>query len=349
MEPGMDLVRTAGRTKEKSGEASGSSGNDGQRSDGIGVTRILKRFGQKPFAPALVALVVMFIVVGVVNSASRTYGGASLLLSSFVGLAAATVAQMWVIGLGDIDLGIGKFVGLVNAILCTVVIRDGVVGWLAVIGCVLIYPVMGLVIYERRAPAIVVTLGASFVWLGAALLLLPSPGGVAPSWLVSAVDYRFPVVPLPIVVIAVIAVAAWWLLTRSRLGRYVRAVGSDPRGARRSGLNVRRGVVVGYALAGVFAVFAGLALTGITTSGDVSVGAGYTLSTIAAVILGGGEFLGGVVNGVGAVVGAVVVGLVGSVLAFVNVSSDWDFAVEGGLLISFVALRLLLKNSTTVD
>lgn len=304
----------------------------------------LREFVSARSTPAGVALAAMLIVVGVLSPDSRTYSGATLLLSSLVPLALAALAQLFVIALGDIDLGIGKFVGLVNAVAVTILVKNTFLGALALVGGVVLYILMGLLIHLRRAPAIVITLGASFVWLGLALVLLPSPGGTAPSYLMAAVSFNVPLVPYPIVLFAGMIVVAALVLRRSLLGSTILGLGSSKRGARRSGIKVWRGVAVAYGLAGVCAVLAGLAITGVATSGDVSVGSGYTLNTIAAVILGGGQFSGGRVSGMGTVLGAIVVGLVGAVLSLVGISSSYDFGVEGLLLLVFVSLRWILSR-----
>lgn len=295
-------------------------------------------------APAALALAILLILVSVVNPTVRSYSGATLLLSTFVPLALAAIAQMFVMAVGDIDLGIGKFVGLVNAIAVTILAKDALEGVAVLAAGVLAYIAMGLIVYTRRAPAIVVTLGASFVWLGVALLLLPSPGGTAPQYLVQAVSFVTPAIPYPIVLFIALGVVVSMVLLRTPVGSLVRGVGGSKQAIRRAGGSEGAGIVIAYGVAGCFAVLAGLAITGVATSGDVTVGSGYTLNTIAAVILGGGRFSGGQVSAAGTILGALVVGLVGTALSFVHISSTYDFGVEGLLLLAVVSLRWALQR-----
>ena len=68
------------------------------------------------------------------------------------------------------------------------------------LGCIGVYALLGALIHSRRLPAIVVTLGMSFIWVGGAVLLLPAPGGSAPQWLQALVKIKTPVLPFAIVV-----------------------------------------------------------------------------------------------------------------------------------------------------
>jgi ribose transport system permease protein len=101
--------------------------------------------------------------------------------------------------------------------------------------------------------------------------------------------------------------------------------------------------VVMYMLAGFFGVLSGLALLGLTTSGDAHVADRYTLYSIAGVILGGGEFIGGRVSPLGAVVGALTLALAGSFLIFLRISPDWQIGAQGAILIIVLALRALVS------
>ena len=97
-----------------------------------------------------------------------------------------------------------------------------------------------------------------------------------------------------------------------------------------------------YSLAGLFGVLAGLSLLGLTTAADAHVADRYTLYSIAGVILGGGEFVGGRVSPMGAVVGALTLALAGSFLIFLRISPDWQIGAQGAILIIVLALRALL-------
>lgn len=293
--------------------------------------------------PAL-ALLVMLALIFARQPRAMSYFGLTLLLSFSLPLVFASMAQLCVIAVGDIDLGIGPFISLVNCIAATMLADQPALGWGALALCVLAYAVMGALIHARQLPSIVVTLGASFIWLGIALLLLPTPGGTAPDWLSTITGWRPPVVPLPLIVAIVLAVAGEFLLMRTSYGAVLRGIGGNDRAIARAGWSLLTGRVVLYAAAGVLGVLAGLAMTGLNTTGDANVGAQYTLESIAAVIVGGSEFSGGVVSPVGAVIGAFIMLLTGSLLSFVDVSTVWQLSAQGGILIVVLGLRALSRQ-----
>lgn len=293
----------------------------------------------------------LIVLVGIVTIAqpnALSYTGFTLLLSAAVPLALATVSQMFIMAAGDIDLGIGSFVGLVNVIAAIVLTKNLGLGIALYVGLVVAYVLMGLLVHYRQLPAIVVTLGASFVWLGIAILMLPSPGGQVPQPIVDFFGWSPPVIPGPLVFLVVIAVIGNLILVQSRYGAVLRGSGSNPEAIVRAGWSVAVTKAALYALAGVFAVLAGLALSANTTSGDANNGSSYVLLSIVAVIVGGGEFVGGVVAPMGAVAGAVVVVLIGSILTFLNFSSDYQIGAQGLILVLALAVRAVRVRRESV-
>ena len=203
-----------------------------------------------------------------------------------------------------------------------------------------IYAALGMLIQWRNLPSIVVTLGMSFVWQGLAILILPRPGGTAPAWLQTLMDIKPPLLPFPIVASLTIALTAWFGLMRTSYGAILRGSGGNAAAIARAGWSLLRIKTVLFALAGLFGVLSGLALLGVTTSADANIGNGYTLLSIAGVILGGGEFVGGIVSPVGAVIGALTLALAASpLLTFLNIPPDWQIGANGIILIVVLAAR----------
>ena len=124
----------------------------------------------------------------------------------------------------------------------------------------------------------------------------------------------------------------------------IRGVGGNQRSVQRAGWSIVAARASAYALAATFAVAAGICLVGLATSADANIALRYTLLSIAGVILGGGEFTGGRISPIGAVIGALTLTLAGSFLSFLRISPDWQIGAQGGILIVVLALRLLLNR-----
>ncbi len=289
--------------------------------------------------PAL-SLVLVLAAIAWLNPRAISYLGFTLMLNLAVPIVLATVAQMFVITGNDLDLSIGPFVSFVACVGATWLVDNPLVGILVLAVSVGIYALLGWLIQWRGLPSIVVTLGMSFVWQGLAVLVLPKPGGSAPDWLLSLMNVKSPVLPFPVVASLVIATVAWFVVMRTSYGAVLRGTGGNAAAIARAGwpLPVLKAGL--FAAAGLFGVLSGLALLGVTTSADANLGNGYTLLSIAGVILGGGEFVGGIVRPVGAVIGALTLTLAASpLLTFLDIPPDWQVGANGIILIVVLAAR----------
>jgi ribose transport system permease protein len=293
-----------------------------------------------PFLTLAIVLIATFYV----QPRTMSYFGLNLMLQYAVPIALATIAQMFIITVNDLDLSIGPFVGLVGVIAATVLNSNPVLGAAALMACVLAYGVVGALIHVRNLPSIVVTLGLSFVWLGIAVTMLPSPGGKAPAILKAIMTVQTPYVPFPILAAVAIGLVVHLALMTTSFGVVARGAGGNPKALARAGWSMLSTKVIMYMLAGLFGLLAGLALLGLTTSADAHVADRYTLYSIAGVILGGGEFIGGRINPIGAVVGALTLALAGAFLIFLRISPDWQIGAQGAVLIIVLALRALASS-----
>lgn len=303
----------------------------------------IRRLG-RALLPAL-SLALVVAAIAYLNPRAISYFGFTLMLNLAVPIALATLAQMFVIAGNDLDLSIGPFVGFVCCVTATLLRDDPALGALVLLGAISVYGALGALIHLRNLPSIVVTLGMSFVWQGAAILVLPKPGGRAPDWLLSLMRIKPPLMPFPIVAAVVIALLGYVGLMRTPYGAILRGAGGNPVALRRAGWSLLRIKMTLFGLCGALGVLAGLALVGITTSGDANIGNGYTLLSIAGVILGGGEFTGGRVSPIGAVIGALTLAMAASpLLTFMRIPPDWQVAANGAILITVLAARVLISR-----
>lgn len=292
-----------------------------------------------PMATLAVVLAPIFWI----NPNTMSYFGLGLLLNLAVPMILASMAQLCIIAVNDLDLSIGAFISLVSCIAVTWLPERPLLGVAALIACVLLYAAIGALVELFDLPSIVVTLGLSFVWGGWALILLPMPGGATPQWIQDVMNLAIPVVPTPIVYAVLIALCGHWFLMRSSLGVRLRGAGGNPKAIVRSGGSVVRAKALMYGLAGVLGILSALTLVGITTSADANIAQRYTLISIAAVILGGGSFIGGKVSPIGATLGAITLGIAASFLSFLNIAPKWQIGLQGAILIIVLSMRILLS------
>jgi ribose transport system permease protein len=195
----------------------------------------------------------------------------------------------------------------------------------------------GLVVAYGRVEPLIGTFCTSFIF-GGALIILPRPGGFIPPGFANALTGNWGILPFSVVLLAAAVLLVWLPVFRSRLGRFIFAVGDDANSARVSGLPVRRVELVSYMLAGLFAAVAALFLAAETTSGDPTIGGIYTLNSLAAAVLGGVALTGGRGTVMGPILGSFLLSIILNALGVFNVSAFWQDFIEGLILMVVLGL-----------
>jgi ribose transport system ATP-binding protein len=288
----------------------------------------------------------VFVMIVMLNRNAASLFGVDLLMSAAVPLVFVAIGQMFVIGGSEIDLGIGAFAGLINVLSATVLVERPAYGALYLGAALVAYCFLGLVIYLRQIPSLVVTLGGSFIWSGVGYALQPTPGGASPAWLSAGLNFTLAGLPASVCITIAVAVAAA-LMNGSRTGVVLRGFGNNPRALEQSGWSPAKYYFLRYLISGCCALMAGLSLTGINSASDINAGGPYTLLSVAAVVIGGCALSGGSIAPIGVVCGAVTLSLIGGLLGFLDVSTDFNAAVQGSLLIFILIIRTILRRSAT--
>ncbi len=309
-------------------------GADQSLAAGQGVLRLVSAL--LPYASLVVVLALMFNA----NPITASAFGLELLLKPAVALVLIVIAQMFIIGGSEIDLGAGAFAALVSVLAATVLPASTALGLLAIASAVLAYALVGALIQWRQIPAIVVTLGASFIWLGVGFSIQPTPGGTAAIWTQSLIRWKIPGIPTSILLICLFAAIAV-TINRTPLGVALRGFGNNPQAMRLSGWSPVRHALIRYGISGGFAAAAGIVLTAVNSASDINSGTSYTLMSIAAVVMGGAALIGGVISPLGAVAGAVVLTLLGALLGMLSIPANFNPATQGLLLLAILAVRSL--------
>lgn len=140
-------------------------------------------------------------------------------------------------------------------------------------------------------------------------------------------------VPVPIVLLAIVAVAAHLMLNNTRFGRHIYAIGGNEQAARVSGINLGRTKIGIYTFAGLLAGLGGMVLTGRIGSGNPQLGTGAELDAITAAVIGGTSFTGGIGTVWGTIVGALIIGVLNNGLDLLNVSPFLQQVVKGVIIV----------------
>ncbi len=312
-----------------------------------------RRFVSKPEFSTLLILVVMFTLTAILQQNFFEIKSIARNINAFTPLILMTMGQAVVILAGGIDLSAGTALSLFTCVLTTVMKKaDPWSGALALAAVFAVAMAVGIIngigIGYLRIPPVIATFATSFIWLGAALFLRPTPGGEAVEWFkvfynAGAIEgasdsvKRFTEVIPPALLLVIIGCLFWAFVSRTRTGRYIYAVGSSNDGAYESGIDTARVQLKACMVNSAFIVLAALFFVGQNQSGDARMGDPFTLRAVAAAVVGGIALTGGRGSVYFALVGALILSFVNKIIFFANISSAYQTLVGGAIVILAIA------------
>ncbi|MGP1395709.1 MAG: ABC transporter permease [Inquilinaceae bacterium] len=282
----------------------------------------------------LVGTVYTLATSGTMTFLSPTYLLQQLQVASFLGLVAA--GMMLVILLGHIDLSV-PWTLAAGAMMATAVGGPWAIPTGLAVGAA-VGLVNGLGVAYLRVPAMIFTLGVNTVMRG---LMVVNTGGYAPqthatdlmAWLATGHVLG---IPVAVFVWGAVSALVLFMLRRMSLGRYIYAIGNRESAAYLSGINTRLVLVVCFVLSGMCAALAGVLLAGYSTKAYQGMGDAYLLPAIAAVVIGGTNILGGRGSYAGTVVGVILIVLLQSVLAVMQMPEAGRQIIYGLVIIAML-------------
>jgi ribose transport system permease protein len=260
------------------------------------------------------------------------------------------LGQLVVIVSAGIDLSVGSVLGFA-CVLAAIMMKAGFPAWLSCLAAVAVGlglgTINGLLLTRLRLPhPFIPTLGMMNVARGMALVI---SGGFPISDLPAGFRWlgagRIAFIPAPVVLVLVVCAIFHFFLTRTAMGRDIYAIGGNKQAAILSGIPVDSRLTWAYALSGGTAGLAAIVLAGRMNSGYPLAGAGAELDSIAAVIIGGASFFGGVGTVSGTLLGALIIGVLRNGLNLLDVSSYWQTAVIGVVIVVAVWIDVLRQRS----
>jgi ribose/xylose/arabinose/galactoside ABC-type transport system permease subunit len=273
-----------------------------------------------------------------------------LLATSTIGILA--IAATFVLSSGGLDLSIGSVLGLSGVVGASVAVNLGMPSPIAVFATIgagaLAGLVNGWVITRGFVPAFIVTLGMLGIARGLALVI--SDGRVIyglPDWMLFLGQGRPFGIPMPVIILIVVAIIMHIVLAYTRFGRHTLAIGDNENAALTAGINVDLHRLTLYTLSGGLAGLAGLLFATRINSGDPTAGISYELTAITAAIIGGTNLFGGRGSILGTIVGALIMGVLQNGLNLLAVQSYYQQMAIGAVLILAVFIDQFQQRQET--
>ncbi len=289
-------------------------------------------------------VLVLLAIGGVINPRFLGVDNMKIVTRDIAILAIAAIGVGFPILTGGIDLSVGSVVGLGGVVVAYFMMRLGLPVWLSIIltliVAVLIGSVHGLFVTKLRMHGFLITL----VTLGLArgfILVLTNAfpiTGLPREFNTIGQGYIADLVPVPLVICAVIAALAFYLLRFTYIGRQIYATGSNMEAARLSGVNVDARITLCYIISVMCAATVGMIQAARLSIGHPAAGEGFELLAIAACILGGVSLMGGEGGIFGILIGAALIGTVQNEMVMLNINPYWHKIVISLVLLAAITL-----------
>jgi ribose transport system permease protein len=301
---------------------------------------------------AFAGLLVIVVFFSIANDNFRTFSNFTAILFSTVVIGTLALGTTFVIITGGIDLSIGT-----GMTLCAVMAGTFLITWNLPLGLGLLLTVLfggligfvnGFNVSVLGLPPFIATLAMMLVAQGLALVI----SGSAPIYFNALPEFSkistgelIPKVPNAVLVLAVLAVLAAILLTRTLFGRYTFSIGSNEEATELSGINVRKWKILIYTVAGLFTGIAGIMISARLGSAQPATGMGYELQAIAAVVIGGTSLTGGRGSIIGTIIGALIISVLNNGLRIMSIPQEWQNVILGLVILAAVYADMARKRS----
>jgi ribose transport system permease protein len=291
----------------------------------------------KRFLP-FVGLIALCVVIAVLEPKFLSAGNLAGVARQTAVITIMATGMTMVMVSGGIDLSVGSVMALasVAGALAMVSGAPALVGILVAVATGVACGVMnGTAVATLKIPPFIVTLGAMGIYRGMALLITDGKAvvGLPSGFGYLAEGNLFGLIPVPMVIVVVVALTIHFLLVNTRLGRYCYAIGSNIEAARYAGVRVSRYQILFYGILGALTGLAGAIESARLVTGQPTAGEGYELRVIAAVVIGGGSLSGGQGTVTGTIIGALIMGVLANGANLLGISSFTQQVVIGAVIV----------------
>ena len=297
------------------------------------------------------AFIALCVVLTIATDSFMTLNNWLTILRTISTTGFLALGVMLTIMLGGIDLIAGAMIACSGCLVVVCMERFGI----PIIVAIIIGLVLGLIVGAINGTIIayagihpfVVTLAMQSILRGAAYLIAngqPVPLYSNTTFPKIGTGLAFGVVPYPIIYMLIFFFLQYMLLNKTKLGRYIYAVGGNETAAQFSGINIKKVKIIVWTISGFLASFAGIVLLARLASGQPSTSIGAETDAIAGCVLGGTSMYGGVGNTGGVLIGIMVIGVISNGLTLMHVDSNWQYVVKGVIILLAVYVDMMRQK-----
>ena len=307
---------------------------------------VLKRFFRIKESGILFALIVMCVGLSVTTSTFLTQYNLGVVIRQASFVAIVALGETLVLLIGGIDLSVGYIAGLCSILGCLLMTATNIDPYICTLITLLFGllfgTISGLFIAKMKLNPFIVTLAMGEVFAGAILVVtkgypvlnLPKKFTVLGQGMVGPV-------PIPVIIMIVLAAIMAYILRNTPFGRNIYAIGGNQAAARLVGISVEKIKVSVYAISGMLASLAGMLFASRVNAGQPTTGAAWLMPTITAAIIGGTSLSGGEGTIVGTILGAIFMGILANGIVLLDISAYWERVIIGAVVLIAVIMDIL--------
>ena len=298
----------------------------------------------------LIGLAALMAIVSLFSESFFTASNMWNILRQISTNALLAFGMTFVILIGGIDLSVGPLLAFSGVFAAYVMGNLGWPIWAAIAGSIILCSMVGMlngvIVTKTGIAPFVVTLSVQQIFRGFAMLLANgAPIRIRDQGFINIGTTYIGPVAFPVIYMIIIMALCYVVLNKTQFGRHIYALGGNKTAARFAGIRTQRIEVMVYALSGFLAGIAGIVLAALMTAGVPATGDGYECDAIAAVVLGGASFTGGIGTIGGTLIGAIIIGVLNNGLNMLNVASFWQYVAKGVVILLAVMVDVLRKQS----
>lgn len=287
----------------------------------------------------LMAFILLCAFLSIATNSFLSYSNLTVVIRQSVWVGIVAIGMTFIIATGEIDLSVGSTIGFTGIVSAALIKNFGLNIFLScaitlIVGCIIGY-INGVLVTKIKIASFIATLAMMQVLRGLIYVYtkgIPIFGIDNEGFKFLAQGYVGPI-PVPIIILIILLAIFWYLMYRTKFGRYVLSIGSNQDAARLVGIDVKSIKMKVYIITGFLCAISGILLTSRSEAAIVEAGSGYETDAIAAVVIAGTSMAGGKANLLGCILGAVLMTTIRNGLNLLKVDSSWHQVVIGIVII----------------